>query len=145
MQGMRQQNMISLNNDWLYFFAENGRQQLEQTDIDLTMWIPLPSLNDWAVSSAMQSGADWFRREINLDDYRQNTIIRLVVDKTPDEVQVFFNGELLGEVASGRSSAFDISLKVAAGLNVIAMRLVCVSDQGGGSFGGVHLDVQARA
>jgi len=143
MRIMRQQRFISLNDDWLYFFAENSRHDLPQVEANLAQWIPLPSLRDWAVSSSVQSGADWFRREVNLDAYVSNTIIRLLIDKAPEEVHVYFNGELLGVVEGGRSLTFDISPKVVNGENIVALRLICVSNSGGGSFGNVQLDVQS--
>ncbi|MFW5708594.1 MAG: sugar-binding domain-containing protein [Chloroflexota bacterium] len=136
---MDHQPPIHLNENWLYLFVENQRSNFSALDLDESMWIPLPLLSDWAVSSSVQSGADWFRRTFKLDDVNRQMNYRLIIDKVPETVRVFVNGELAGEAGGGQAFESDVSRVLREGTNVIAVQLICTSDRGGGVFGEVHI------
>ena len=131
--------IMPLDDNWAYFFADNRRADYSDANLDVSGWIPLPRLSDWAVTSSDQDGADWFRRVVELGgtDFCANYILR--IDTVPKTVSVYVNGKPIGHVQGGQSFQCDITNDVALGRNVIAMQLLCLSNTFGGSFGKIYL------
>lgn len=128
-----------LDNNWVYFFAENRRDDYSEVDLDISGWIPLERLSDWAVASSSQAGADWFRRNVTLEAPDTCMTFVLHIERVPQDIQVYVNGLLVGEAEGGQPFRHDVTEYVAMGRNVIAMQLVCVFDACGGGFGNFYL------
>lgn len=130
--------LIDINVDWLYFFSNNKVNDYSDIHIDEAVWIPI-DLPDWTVSSKVNSGADWFRRHINLEPTEMCVRYVLQIDRVPEAVTVFVNGKELTQIRGEDAYNGDVTNFVALGRNVIAMKLTCTDNQVGGGFGKVSL------
>jgi hypothetical protein len=137
--GMNALAATPLDNNWVYFFAENRREDYSQIDLDVSGWVPLEQLSDWAVTSSGQSGADWFRRDVTLEATGSCANYLLHIDRVPQDIHVYVNGTHVGEAEGGQPFHCDVTEYVAMGRNVVAMQLVCVFDACGGGFGKIYL------
>lgn len=135
---------VKLNDNWLYRFARNKRNDYSGPAIDPAMWIPLPMLSDWGVSSAVQTGADWFRRDVILPDTTTHMHYMLQIRSVPEQVTVFVNGYRIGVVASGQSFTSDVTPFVNIGHNIVALKVQGGSDSDGGGFGDISLQAVPR-
>lgn len=140
---MTTQSTISLNEDWLYFFATNTgkKNALPQTKVN---WIPLPHLGDWVVTSSIQSGADWFRRKIDVIRPNHPMQYMMKFDYVPESVMLFINGNYVTNLVRNRKANVDVTEHIQEGENTITMKVVCDSNDGGGMFGDVSLQPISR-
>jgi hypothetical protein len=130
---------LLLEDDWVYFFAENRRDDYRHVGLDVSGWIPLEKLSDWGVTSSGQEGADWFRRIITLKPTASCVNYVLQIKKAPQTIAIFLNGHLVDEVPGGDSFSGDVTQYVALGENTLVMQLTCLSNACGGSFGTISL------
>jgi hypothetical protein len=130
---------ILLNDNWVYFFAENQRDDYSHVGLDVAGWIPLEKLSDWGVTSSGQGGADWFRCTIALSPTKSCVNYVLQIRNAPQTIAIFLNGQFVDEVPGGESFNGDVTEYVALGENTLAMQLTCLSNACGGSFGSISL------
>ena len=132
-------NAIRLETDWFYHFARNKKINLSAPTIDETGWIPLPEISDWAVTNAVQSGADWFRRRLIIRS--TNVCVRYVlhIEHIPENVEIYLNGRFVGSSRGTRHFKVDVTDFVFLGANLLAMKLTCETNTAGGGFGLIRL------
>lgn len=130
--------LIDINVDWLYFFSNNKVSDYSDVQIDEAVWIPI-DLSDWTVSSNVNSGADWFRRHIQLEPLEGCVRYVLKIERVPEAVTLFVNGKELSQIRGKESYSGDVTNFVALGNNVIAMKLTCTNNEAGGGFGKISL------
>jgi hypothetical protein len=123
----------SLNDNWVYLFAENQRENYSAPDFDDSAWIPLPQLSDWSVASSVNSGADWFRRAIELTSTEVCVNYELTIGHLPETACVYLNGQLVGNAERNKPFGCDVTSYVALGRNVLAIQLIYTSEAGGGA------------
>lgn len=136
---MRTLEAISLNNNWRYHFSSDHRSDFSAPEVNEAHWILLPMLEDWAVCASVQSGADWFRRVVSVDQVSKSLDYVLSISRVPETVSVYVNGYLAGSSKGNRSFSVPVTPFITWGENVIAMKLTCSSSRGGGTFGNVRL------
>ncbi|MBC7872271.1 MAG: hypothetical protein H7Y09_15610 [Chitinophagaceae bacterium] len=132
---------ILLDQTWCYFYSSNTKADYSAADLDASPWIPLPYLSDWTMSSSVQSGADWFRREFNLEPTEGCINYLLQIDNAPESTVIYVNGKLVGTIEAHKSFADDVTDAVALGTNIISMKLTAQTNTGGGAFGQIRLQV----
>lgn len=133
-------SIMPLDADWSYLYAENAGKKYAQIH-NRPEWIPLPSLSDWSVVSSARFGADWFRREVTIEPLDTCVNYFLKIDHVPENAMIFVNGKLMGQVQSDNIDhlTFDVTNALSLGDNLIAIKLRCNSDSGGGSFENIRL------
>ncbi|MDX1994117.1 MAG: hypothetical protein SF029_17150 [bacterium] len=130
---------ILLDDNWYYFYSDNAKANYVAPDLDDSAWIPLPKLSDWAVSSSVQSGVDWFRRSVPLEPTDACVTYSLQIENVPEATEIFVNGKRVGAAQARKPFNMDVTEFVALGRNLISLRLTTQSTQGGGAFGRVRL------
>lgn len=101
-------------------------------------------LDDWAVCSSSRFGADWFRREVVVDEINDYLDYVLVISKVPESVALYVNGQHVGNVKGNKGFCENVTPFLNDGENLIAMKLTCSLRQGGGVFGDIHLQPVPR-
>jgi hypothetical protein len=140
---MRNFPEISLEKDWLYYFAENTQSDYSQPKVDDSAWIPLPEISDWVVANSAKSGSDWFRRHVTLEPVADCVRYTLHIDTVPETLAIYVNGKKVGDARTKQTFKVDVTDYVALGENVLAMRLTPRSDNAGGGFDKIRLQPAA--
>ncbi len=130
---------ISLDQHWLYRFADRTGTDYSQSTGTEADWLPLTRLVDWVVSCSGQSGADWFLNSFALTPTTPPLRYVLQVDGAPDKLTIFVNGAQIGTLSHAGSFECDITRQVVPGINRIVFKLTCSRAARGVSFATVRL------
>lgn len=125
---------MSLDKDWLYYFASNPQNDYSQPDVNEAGWIPLPEISDWTVANSAHTGVDWFRRHFTLMPMDGCVRYLLQIEVVPENLTVYINGKKVSDTRTKQDFKADVTDYVTLDENIIALRLTPRSNNAGGSF-----------